>query len=80
MLTLLSRKGLIREKTFGIKLHVGVDMLGLSQVMFVSTANVTDCEGAVIMIGYAVLICRSVKLFWRMGVIWGKVFSRVLES
>jgi hypothetical protein len=47
-LILRSRKALMREKTFGIKLHVWVNMLGLSHVMFVSTVNVTDCEGAVI--------------------------------
>jgi phosphotransferase system IIA component len=32
----------MREKTFGVKLHIGVDTMGLSHVMFVSAVNVTD--------------------------------------
>jgi hypothetical protein len=47
----------------GVKLHVGVDTFGLPHAMFVSTANVTDREGAVAMIGYAVshlLRCQTV--------------------
>ncbi|MDR2699390.1 MAG: hypothetical protein LBC12_00985 [Nitrososphaerota archaeon] len=47
-------------------MRIGVDTFGLPHVMFVSTANVTDCEGAVTMIGYAVPICQGVKLFWLM--------------
>jgi transposase len=42
------------KKTSGVKLHIGVDTMGLPHVMFISTANVTDCEGVVTMIGYAV--------------------------
>jgi transposase len=35
-----------------VKLHIGVDVLGLPNAMFVSTANVTDREGALQMLGY----------------------------
>jgi transposase len=41
------------KKVSGIKLHIGVDTLGLPHAMFVSTANVTDRNGAISMIGYA---------------------------
>jgi transposase len=34
-------------------LHIGVDILGLPHAMFVTTANVTDRNGAIAMIGYA---------------------------
>jgi hypothetical protein len=40
------------EKTSGVKLHIGVDTFGLPYAMFVSTANVTDRDGALTMIGY----------------------------
>ncbi len=36
-----------------MKLHIGVDVLGLPNMMAVSTANVTDRDGALSMIGYA---------------------------
>jgi transposase len=36
-----------------VKLHVAVDVLGLPHAMLVTTANVTDRDGAVSMIGYA---------------------------
>lgn len=36
-----------------MKLHIGVDILGLPHAMFVTAANVTDRDGALCMIGYA---------------------------
>jgi transposase len=36
-----------------VKLHIGVDVLGLPNAIFVSTADVTDRDGALKMIGYA---------------------------
>ena len=36
-----------------MKLHIGVDVLGLPNMMAVSTANITDRDGALKMIGYA---------------------------
>ena len=34
-------------------MHIAVDILGLPHAMFVTTANVTDRDGALSMIGYA---------------------------
>jgi transposase len=45
-------KGFDAGKTSGVKLQA-VDVLGLPHAMFVTTANVTDREGALSMIGYA---------------------------
>ena len=41
------------KKISGVKLHIGVDLNGLPHALFVTTANVTDRDGAVEMIGYA---------------------------
>ena len=42
----------MREKTSGIKLHIGVDVLGLPHAIMVTTADVTDRNGAVEMTEY----------------------------
>ena len=34
----------------GIKLHIGVDILGLPHTMLITTANVTDRDGAIAML------------------------------
>ncbi len=36
-----------------MKLHAGVDVLGLPNMLAVTTANVTDRDGALMMVGYA---------------------------
>ena len=41
-----------REKTSGIKLHIGVDVLGLPHAIMVTTANITDRNGAIDMVDY----------------------------
>lgn len=40
------------EKTSGIKLHIGVDVLGLPHAIMVTTADVTDRNGAIDMVDY----------------------------
>ncbi len=40
-------------KKSGVKLHIGVDVLGLPNMMAVSTATISDRDGALKMIGYA---------------------------
>ena len=42
----------MRAKKTGVKLHIGVDVLGLPNMMAVTTANVTDRDGALKMIGF----------------------------
>ena len=41
-----------QEKTSGIKLHIGVDVLGLPHAIMITTADVTDRNGAIDMIDY----------------------------
>ena len=41
------------KKNSGIKLHIGVDTLGLPHAMSVSTADVSDRDGASAMTGFA---------------------------
>lgn len=40
------------EKNSGIKLHIGVDVLGLPHAIMVTTADVTDRNGAIDMVDY----------------------------
>lgn len=40
------------EKTFGIKLHIGVDVLGMPHAIMITTADVTDRSGAIDMVEY----------------------------
>ena len=42
----------MREKTSGIRLHIGVDVLGLPHAIMITTADVTDRNGAIKMINY----------------------------
>ena len=44
------QKDMMQVKKSGIKLHVGVDILGLPHTMLVATANITDREGAIAML------------------------------
>lgn len=42
----------MQEKTSGIKLHIGVDILGFSHLIMITTADVTDHNGAIDMVDY----------------------------
>ena len=46
------KKGTIRVKKSGIKLHIGVDISGLPHAVMVTTADVTDRNGAIEMTEY----------------------------
>lgn len=48
----LKAKAMMQEKTSGIKLHIGVDVLGLPHAIMVTTADVTDRNGAIDMVDY----------------------------
>ncbi len=43
---------MMQEKKSGIKLHIGVDILGLPHAIMVTTANVGDRDGATEMVRY----------------------------
>ena len=47
MLILPKKKGMMPVKKSGIKIHIAVDILGLPYAIWVTTANVTDRNGAV---------------------------------
>jgi transposase len=70
----------MREKTSDVKLHIGVDTLGLPHAMFVSTANVTDREGAVIMIGYATSHLSRCQTVLVDGSYAGEVFANSVKG
>ncbi|MDR1530798.1 MAG: transposase [Clostridiales bacterium] len=38
-------------KKTGIKLHTAVDVLGFPYAMFITTANISDIQGAILMFG-----------------------------
>ncbi|MDR0958345.1 MAG: transposase [Clostridiales bacterium] len=40
----------MRVKKSGIKIHIGIDVLGLAHAIMVTTANVTDRKGAIEMV------------------------------
>jgi transposase len=71
---------LIREKTLGVKLYIGVDTFGLPHVMFVSMANVTDCEGVVTMIGYVVSHLSKGQTVLVDGSYTGEVFVNSVKG
>ena len=41
---------MMQVKKTGIKLHIGVDTLGLPHILLLTTANITDRDGALNMI------------------------------
>ena len=47
---LQNRKDTTQVKKSGIKLHIAVDILGLPHTMLITTANVTDRDGAITML------------------------------
>ncbi len=46
----LKKKDYDAEKTSGIKLHIGVDVLSLPHAVLLTTAEVTDRAGAIEMV------------------------------
>ena len=55
-----------REKTSGIKLHIGVDVLGLPHAIMVTTANVTDRSGAIEMVDYYCDVTNHLSLLKKL--------------
>ena len=52
---LQNRKDTTQVKKSGIKLHIAVDILGLPHTMLITTANVTDRDGAITMLTNCVI-------------------------
>ena len=71
-----------REKTSGIKLHIGVDVLGLPHAIMVTTANVTDRSGAIEMVDYYCDVTNhltSLKKLLADGGYTGKNFANEIK-
>lgn len=52
MLIRLRSKATMQVKKSGIKLHIGVDVLGLPHAIMLTAANATDRNGAIDMVDY----------------------------
>lgn len=68
-------KAMRLEKRTGIKLHMGVDVLGLPHTIMLTTADVTDRNGAVDMVDYYCDVARNLSMLKKIladGVILGK--------
>lgn len=62
-----------QEKTSGIKLHIGVDVLGLPHAVMVSTANLTDRQGAIDMADYYCDVTSNLSLVKKLLVDGGYI-------
>ena len=47
MQILVEEKGMMPVKKSGVKLHIGVDILGLPHMLSITSANITDRNGAI---------------------------------
>ena len=47
MQILVEKKGMMPVKKSGVKLHIGVDILGLPHMLLITSANITDRNGAI---------------------------------
>ena len=52
MQILVEEKGMMPVKKSGVKLHIGVDILGLPHMLLITSANITDRNGAIEMLSY----------------------------
>jgi len=71
---------MMREKTFGIKRHVVVDTMGLPHAVIVTTADVTDRDGALQMIGQNMDNLSCVKKFLVDGGYSGERFAGAVKE
>ncbi len=77
------QKVITLEKKSGIKLHIGVDTLVLPHTILVTTANVTDRNGTIIMIGRyrnTIKNLSSLKKVLVDGGYTGEKFANAIKS
>ena len=70
------------EKVSGIKLHIGVDILGLPHAIMVTTANVTDRAGAIDMVDYYCDVTEHLSALKKMmadGGYTGETFAKTIR-
>ena len=71
------------KKKAGIKLHIGVDVLGLPHTIMLTAANVTDRDGAVKMISYYCEATENLDLLKKVladGGYTGEKFAEAIKS
>ena len=68
------------KKVSGIKRHISVDIMGLPQAICITTANITDREGARIMFESDSEIFSNVKNILADGGYTGKNFSNDVKK
>jgi transposase len=70
---------MVGKKISGIKIHLGVDILGLPNVIHVTTANVTDRDGALEMLKmYAPKLSNILKILCDGGYTGDKFANAVM--
>ena len=80
MLTRRKKKVMTREKVSGIKRHVVVDTMGLPHAIAVTTADVTDRDGAIQMILVNLDNLSCVKKFLVDGGYTGERFANQVKE
>lgn len=76
-------KGYDAGKKSGIKLHIGVDILGLPQAIMLTTAEVSDRSGAIEMVEYYCDVTDNVSLMKNVlvdGGYTGEPFADTIKS
>lgn len=74
---------MMQEKKSGIKLHIGVDMLGLPQAIMLTTAEVSDRSGAIEMVEYYCDVTDNLSLMKKVlvdGGYTGEPFADTIKS
>jgi len=73
----------MQVKKTGIKLHIGVDILGLPHAVMITTANVTDRDGTVLMTKYYRNVTDNlsgVKKYLADGGYTGEIFASEIKK
>ena len=68
------------KKVSGIKLHIVVDTLGLPHAMYITTANITDRDGAIKMILFNLENLSSIEKYLVDGGYTGENFSNAIKA
>jgi transposase len=80
MLIQQKRKNTTGEKTSGVKIHIAVDVLGLPYGALVTTANITDRDGAVEMFSQGDFHMPTLKKVLRDGGYTGESFAAQIKA
>ena len=73
----------MQQKKSGIKIHIGVDILGLPHMIMLTPADVTDRKGAIWMIEYYSDVTENLKSLIKVmadGGYTGKSLFKILKK